>query len=390
MNSEQIADSRNNDSPSTQPHELKSRSVALPTGRPIWFWTAFFGVLLLGAFLRFWRLDNQSLWCDETATIMRICGNFHEIIAMLYGQGLSPVWYVMLWSWVQFLQHVLHVPAGIVFTANVLRTPGAVLGVLNVAASYFLARQFVSQRTALLIMLLVAVNPFLVYYSRDLKMYGMFYLMITVNAALFFKFQSSRQWIWAPLYVLSAVVMVSVDFIGWVFFAIQLIWLIIKWILLVIQLVWLNIKSSDEPSVFPALSSTLMRTGLVTTCWFAAFVPAGAFTAWWFTYHSYWLSRSIAIHSAIGLEWTKRFMPMDWTSVMDMPTTNLMGYQWPVYPPTQFMADWFELGPNYLSHLNTRSIPWLASLEMWAAIGVFVVMFAGLFPWRRWFGRKSA
>ncbi|HTV48346.1 MAG TPA: glycosyltransferase family 39 protein, partial [Phycisphaerae bacterium] len=370
---------------------LSAGTEPIPSAaRPVWFWGVFFVILLLGAFLRFWRLDNQSLWCDETATLMRICGNFHEVIAMLYGQGLSPVWYVFLWSWVQFLQHVLHVPAGLVFTPTVLRTPGAVLGVLNVAASYFLARQFTSRRVALLIMLLVAVNPFLVYYSRDLKMYGAFYFAITLNAALFFKFLSSPRWYWAPLYVLSAIAMVSIDFIGWIFFAVQLIWLIVKGVNLLIQLVWLNIKSRREPSAFSAWYSAFGRTGLVAAYWLAAFVPVGAFTAWWFRYHSYWLAKSIEIHSAIGLEWTKRFVPLDWTSLMDMPTVNLLGYQWPVYPPTQFMVDWFELGPNYLAHLSTRSLPWLASLEMWTAIGVFAVMLVGLIPWRRWFKRSSS
>ena len=77
---------------------------------------------------------------------------------------------MLLWGWVQLLHHVFHQPWGTIFTASVLRFPGAFLGWLNVPAAYFLARQFTGRRTALLIMLLVAVNPFFVYYSRDLKM----------------------------------------------------------------------------------------------------------------------------------------------------------------------------------------------------------------------------
>jgi Dolichyl-phosphate-mannose-protein mannosyltransferase len=362
MSVEQGADSRNTGgaAPGNASGPPAAWGVTPVDGRPKWFWPSFLAVLAVGAFLRFWRLDNQSLWCDETATIMRICGNFHQIIAMLYGQGLSPSWYVFLWSWVQFLEHVLHIPAGVVFTASVLRTPGALLGVLNVAASYFLARQFVSRRVALLVMLLVAINPFLVYYSRDLKMYGAFYLLVTLNAALYFKWQSSRHWIWWPLYLLSAVAMVGMDFIGWIFLLIQLIWLLVR-----------------------------RRNFLNFLVWFWAFAAAGLFTAWWFTNHSDWITRSIEVHSAVGLEWTSRFMPMDWTSMLDMPATNLLGYQWPVYPPTHFITDWFELGPNYLAHLATRSLLWLAGAEIWAAVGVFAVMLLGLIPWRRILPRQA-
>lgn len=158
----------------------------LTTGRKRFlFWLGFVAVFAFGAFLRFWHLGQQSLWCDETATLSRVSGNFTYLLNSLWGQGFPPGWYAALWAWLQFLEYTLHIAPGIAITSVYVRTLGAILGTLNVAAAYFLARQFMSRRTALFVMLLVAVNPFLIYYSRDLKMYSALYLMVTLNMAFF-------------------------------------------------------------------------------------------------------------------------------------------------------------------------------------------------------------
>ena len=322
------------------------------------FWLAFAAIFLLGAFLRFWRLDAQSLWCDETATLGRVSGNFTYLLNSLIAEGFPPGWYATLWTWIQFLKDVIHVPLGLITTPEYLRALGAGLGTLNIAAGYFLARQFMSRRAALLVMLLVAVNPFLVYYSRDLKMYSAFYLMVTLNMALFLRWQNGRHWIWAPLYILSGIGLIAFDLLGWFLIPVQLLWLLLK----------RRHRALDAPI-------WILCVGVMAAC-----------TDGWYKFHSQWLKGAVIQHGNMGIGWVDLYNVMNWHTVLSAPTVDLLGILWPLFPPTPRIIGWYDLGPAYAQHLKTRTIPWLAELELWLVILTFVILLLGLLPWRRWLG----
>ena len=335
---------------------------ALTAGRRrLIFWLGFSAVFALGAFLRFWHLGLQSLWCDETATFSRVSGNFTYLLNTLWTQGFPPGWYAALWVWLQFLKTVLHISPGMVTGSTYLRALGAILGTLNVAAAYFLARQFMSRRTALFVMLLVAVNPFLVYYSRDLKMYSAFYLMVTLNMALFFRWQNGRHWIWGPLYILSGIGLIAFDLLGWFLIPVQLICLLFK----------------------------RRHRALDTPIWIFSVAVMGACTAGWYKFHSAWLNRAVVHHGRMGISWLPRYNVINWHTLLGAPTINILGILWPIFPPSQRIIDWYELGGDYRNHLSTRTVPWLAELELYLAVFTVVILLVGLIPWRRWLDKKQ-
>jgi uncharacterized membrane protein len=343
--------------------DLKDKSGDVPARKAsrqkLIFWLVFFAVLAVGAFLRFWHLGEQSLWCDETATLSRVSGNITYLLNSLFGQGFPPGWYVTLWAWLQFLKHTLHVPSGLATTPAYLRSLGALLGTLNVAAGYFLARQFMSRRAALFVMLLIAVNPFLVYYSRDLKMYSAFYLMVTLNMALFFRWQNGRHWIWGPLYVFSGIGLIAFDLLGWMLMGVQFIFLLFK----------------------------RRHRALDTPIWIFAVGVMAACTAGWYKFNTAWLNRAVVHHGRMGISWLPRYNVINWHTLLSAPTINLLGILWPIFPPTQRIMAWYELGPDYQHHLATRTIPALAELELIFAVFTIVVLLLGLLPWRRWLGQ---
>ncbi len=352
-----------NDSTPKPGNKLGNKSgneYAIKAGRQrLIFWIGFFAVFAVGAFLRFWHLGEQSLWCDETATLSRVSGNFTYLLNSLWGQGFPPGWYAALWAWLQFLKNTLHISPGLATTPAYLRSLGALLGTLNVAAGYLLARQFMSRRAALFVMLLIAVNPFLVYYSRDLKMYSAFYLMVTLNMALFFRWQNGRHWIWGPLYVLSGILLIAFDLLGWLLIPVQLIILIFKH----------------------------RHRALDTPIWIFTVTVMAACTAGWYKFHSAWLDRAVVHHGRMGIGWLPRYNVINWHTLLSAPTINLLGILWPIFPPTQRIIDWYQLGPDYQHHLATRTIPALAELELLFAIFTIVVLLLGLLPWRRWLGQ---
>lgn len=340
-------------------------SVAAAKGpQPKWprilFWAVFFGIFAIGAFLRFWRLGEQSFWCDETATLGRVSGTFGNLMQTLNGQGFPCGWYTLLWAWGYFLRHFAHMSTGYIFTPSVMRVPGAFLGSLIAPTGYLLARQFMNRRTALLVMLLFAINPFLIYYSRDLKMYGAFYFFVTLNAALFLCWLRGRWWVWFPLYAASAAAMIMTDYLGWLFLAVELTWMLLR----------------------------TRRRGIDMPLFVTALGIDGVLTYWWWRYHT-WFYQGVAYHHTEGgIAWVARYTHMDLRTVLGQPAISLLGFLWPTYPPSQKILAWYRLGPEFLHHLATRGLPYIEQLELGTAVVMVTVLVMGLLPWQRLRGTK--
>ncbi len=330
---------------------IRGGGVVSSGRRRMFFWSAFLAIIAGGAFLRFWRIGHQSYWCDEAFTINRVDASFHWMLQSLAHQGFPPGWYATLWGYIWLLTHWLHIPKGTALAPDYLRLVPAFLGAVMVPSAYFLARQFTSSWRSMLIMLLVAVNPFLIYYSRDLKMYCAFYMLTTLNVALYFQWQNSnRQWLWYPLWACTGAAMLLADTLGWFMVAIELLWLIFK--------------RRHRPWDIPLWCLGVGAMGVVPT--------------WWYLYQTHWLIN----HARNAVPWVQSYNEINWRTIVGLPCVHLLGFLWPVYPPTHSMAHWFSLPPHFSQNLAGQTIPWLAKAEFWIAIGMGLVMMWGLLPQR--------
>ena len=329
-----------------------------PRETPMFWWLCFGLILLAGGFLRFWRLGHQSIWCDESATAMRVSGSMHALIKSLDRQGFPPGWYVLLLGWRHMLESLFGLPKWLAMSVTALRVLPAILGTLLVPVAYWLGRQWFDRRGALLVMLLAAVNPFLGYYSRDLKMYSACYFTIALNMALFFQWLRTRRvWPWGWLLLASALAMTAIDFLSWMIIPAQLAALLLrpreKW------------RRPDVP------------------LWLATVCLMGGLTAGWYYRFSNFAKVTVGHDSAGPVGWVGLYNQMDWHTFAGLPTVHLLGFLWPVYPPTPRMLNWLGLSPGFNEHLATRSIPWLAHLELALAAILFAVLILGLVPWQR-------
>ena len=222
---------------------------------------------------------------------------------------------------------------------------------------YYLARQFTDRRGALLVMLLAAVNPFLIYYSRDIKMYAPFYLFVVLNMAYFFRWQSTHRHItYFPLFVLSGLAMVSLHTMGLFILALQLLFLLTR----------RGLRPLDGPL-------WLLGAGISSLFWI-----------YWFTVYLVpgRAMNRIAGPTNSGMAWQTKYTDMNWHTIASLPTAHLLGYLWPVNPPDTRITDWFSLGDDFKDHLATRSNGLIATWEWYAAVGLFAVLLLGLLPWR--------
>ena len=122
--------------------------------------------------IRFSYLDRPPLWGDEARVYYRICGTYEQMLEPLKEDGFVPLHYELNWVIGHF-----HKP-----TPLVIRFVPALCGTLFIPAIYFLARQLLPRSTALLAAALGACSAFLIFYSRDAKMYMDTWLFVTLNA----------------------------------------------------------------------------------------------------------------------------------------------------------------------------------------------------------------
>ena len=129
-------------------------------------------ILLLSTGLRFYRIEYQSYWHDE-GNSLHLAGESVSVILQSAAADIHPpAYYLALKIW----------RAGLGDTELALRSLSALAGVVLVALLYRLGRFFFNAPAALVAAALAAVNPFLVYYAQEARMYA---LAATLGAASF-------------------------------------------------------------------------------------------------------------------------------------------------------------------------------------------------------------
>ena len=121
-------------------------------------------ITVVATVLRFATLGAQSLDHDETVTAARVIHSdfFRSMGVVIRGERSPPLYYALIWLWSR------------VFGTGVVgvRSLSAVLGTLTVVVAYLAGREFASRRAGLIVALLAALNPYLIWYSQEARSYG--------------------------------------------------------------------------------------------------------------------------------------------------------------------------------------------------------------------------
>lgn len=131
--------------------------------------------LVMAAVLLAWavRLQNltyHSLWFDEAMSVHWARSDVARILEVsmnLIEDRLPPLYYLLLHGWRQLVGD----------SDTAFRLPSVVCGVLLVALVYRLAAGWFGVRTGTLAAVLTALNPFLVWYSQEARMYALAVLL---------------------------------------------------------------------------------------------------------------------------------------------------------------------------------------------------------------------
>jgi hypothetical protein len=131
-------------------------------------------VTLLALLLRMYRLDEWALWVDEAHTFRDVTGD----AAVFWERShvsRYPLSYMMLRALLPWFPSV---------GEGWLRLPFALFGIASIPALALVARQLVGMRAALVGALLLAVHPWHLYWSQNVRSYAMvvFFAILAAGA----------------------------------------------------------------------------------------------------------------------------------------------------------------------------------------------------------------
>jgi mannosyltransferase len=132
-------------------------------------------LLLLAAFLRFYRLDAQSFWNDEGNSARIAERSLDLILEGAEGDIHPPGYYLLLHYWRAWFGQ----------SEFALRSLSVVAGLMLVVCTYLLGRRLFDQAVGLTAAFLGAISPFAVYYSQEARMYA---LLAALSAASTYAF----------------------------------------------------------------------------------------------------------------------------------------------------------------------------------------------------------
>lgn len=145
---------------------MRTRTIAL----------SLVALIVAAAALRFATLDRQSFWVDELVTVSLLHHGFAGLLDRIPDSESTPyLYYVLAWPWTRFFG----------FGEIGLRSLSALFGTATVPVAYAAGASLVSRRAGVVTAALVAVNPFLVWYSQEARAYALFAFLGALGVLFF-------------------------------------------------------------------------------------------------------------------------------------------------------------------------------------------------------------
>jgi 4-amino-4-deoxy-L-arabinose transferase-like glycosyltransferase len=140
-------------------------------------WAVLLTVVLIAAtVLRVHGIGHDSLWGDEGLTVVIAKMSIPDVVKYdVLWEQIPPVHPFIVWGWIRIFGD----------SEASVRMPSAIAGVAAVWMTYVLVRRLMGRRVALCAMVLLAVSPMHIAYSRECRTYATEILLGIVSVDLF-------------------------------------------------------------------------------------------------------------------------------------------------------------------------------------------------------------
>lgn len=141
---------------------------------PIYDWVLIASILILALILRVVQLDFQPLWWDEGYSVFFATRDMLTMLARTAVDIHPPFYYALLQLWLMFFGQ----------SVVALRLLSVMIGLASVPLIYVVGCQLFNRPVGLIAALLLAVSPLHIYYSQEVRMYGLLTLFALGSIAL--------------------------------------------------------------------------------------------------------------------------------------------------------------------------------------------------------------
>ena len=172
------------------------------------FWLMLF-VLILGTVLRLVFINKpEGLWNDEyvswSIAVIPFGKNFIDAVL---AQCHMPFYYLYLKFFIHFFGN----------SDFMLRLTSVIPGVLSILAMYFVGKEFKDERLGLLCASMTALSSFLIYFSQEVRFYGLLFLFAALALLFALRLGKNQSKLNLILYVVTNFLIIFTHTIGFVF-----------------------------------------------------------------------------------------------------------------------------------------------------------------------------
>jgi mannosyltransferase len=174
-------------------------------------------LVLVAAVVRFVGLGRQSYWYDESFTVHLVRGDVGDLLSSVAdNESTPPLYFVLAWGWSRLFG-----------SAEVgLRSLSALLGTALVVIAWAAGRRIGGTRAAVAAAALVAVNPFLVWYSQEARAYALLAFAAGLSVLVFLAAARRPAPGWLVAWAATSVVAVAAHYFAIAIVLPEAVWLV--------------------------------------------------------------------------------------------------------------------------------------------------------------------
>ncbi len=176
-------------------------------------------IVAAGAALRFATLGTQSFWYDEAVTVGLLHKGLGAMLrALPHSESTPPLYYLLAWVWARVFG----------FGEVGLRSLSALLGVATIPVAYLTGARLLERRAGLIVALLAATSPLLLWFSQEARSYALLVLLCAGSLALLPAAMAGRHRALAWWSIVSVLALATHYFAAFVV-APEALWLLVAW-----------------------------------------------------------------------------------------------------------------------------------------------------------------
>jgi hypothetical protein len=158
-------------------------------------------IILIGAILRFYRIDHFDLWYDEVSSVKE-AADIARFISGLNFITLAPLYFILLALWIKLVG----------LSVFSLRLFSALPACFSIILIYLITRDYYDKKTGLLSALFLALSPLHIWYAQEVRMYSISVFVCLVMLYTGMKLQEKQNFFLLTCFLFIAIIAVYLNY----------------------------------------------------------------------------------------------------------------------------------------------------------------------------------